>query len=97
MTDDETKSLELHRLKQWVDTVHGYWAEYQESKKKVTEESLHMGIVGDNISMAMLEIKDQERRLVELGFTREQIESVAKPPDMPFNVTSILKRVDGGV
>jgi hypothetical protein len=95
MTDEEKKSLELHRLKQWVETVNGYWAELQEMRRMANEMTLKMGHIGDNVAMALLEIKDQKRRLLELGLTEKQVDSIAKTPDLPFNVTSILKRVDG--
>ena len=95
MNDEEKQSLELYRLKTWDDQLQAALTEMTELQQNMQALSSRALGLNDIVCMAALEMAEQREKLKSLGLNDEEIDRVAKKPDLPIIVGQILKRAKG--
>lgn len=81
VNEEEKKALSLHRLVNWIKTYEQALTDLQKVQHQL-QESAGMAVY------ALLEAKEERERLKALGLADEQIDRVARMPNIPSSMST---------
>ena len=84
-SEDEKLALSLNRYKAWVDSLAMRQAE-------VTELGARLDSAVEKLLYEYLEAREEQERLIDMGMSQKQIESVGTIPTMSLDPLALLRR-----